>query len=507
MAIKVVRAEKDNREILERFRQERDILASLDHPNIARLLDGGSTDEGLPYIVMEFVDGQPILRWCDERKLNVGQRLELFRSVCAAVQYAHQRLVVHRDLKPGNILVTEDGTVKLLDFGIAKVLDMAPGGDLPATITMMRVMTPEYASPEQVKGEAITTLTDVYSLGVVLYELLTGHRPYHLLSVAMHEIARVISEEEPTRPSDVVTTTEQSPESERGKPPITPEAVSEVREGDPNRLRKRLQGDLDSILLTALRKEPSRRYPSVESLSDDLRRHMENLPVTAREDSVWYRTNRFVRRHQSGVALGVLIALSLCGAIVAMLLEVRAMLTAAQQRLSGRVILGPVNLLWSCIAPTWFGGAVFLTRASLRRAAGALAGGMTFGTIWIVESRIDHLMGWWRNRLATTNQFSVPKLLFLTAVFTGAVYLLVSWRLARRFGRTAVAVFIVVVAVIVAGGNRLLFQIVMPIMTVSSGLLPPLSETTFVSVGLMLGYAVMRLIAGPARNDRFARKS
>jgi eukaryotic-like serine/threonine-protein kinase len=152
VAIKVVRAEKGNREILERFRQERDILASFDHPNIARLLDGGSTDEGLPYFVLEFVDGQPILRWCDERKLNVAQRLELFRSVCAAVQYAHQRLVVHRDLKPGNILVTKDGTVKLLDFGIAKLLDTVPTGDPPATITMMPLMTPHYASPEQVKG-------------------------------------------------------------------------------------------------------------------------------------------------------------------------------------------------------------------------------------------------------------------------------------------------------------------------------------------------------------------
>jgi eukaryotic-like serine/threonine-protein kinase len=159
VAIKIVHAEKDNREILERFRRERDILASLDHPNIARLLDGGSTDEGLPYFVMEFVDGQPILRWCDERKLNVEQRLELFRSVCAAVQYAHQRLIVHRDLKPGNILVTQDGTVKLLDFGIAKILDTAPERDLPATVTMMWLMTPEYASPEQVKGQAITTLT------------------------------------------------------------------------------------------------------------------------------------------------------------------------------------------------------------------------------------------------------------------------------------------------------------------------------------------------------------
>lgn len=508
VAIKVVRAEKDNREILERFRQEREILASLDHPNIARLLDGGSTEEGLQYFVMQFVEGQPILRWCDERRLNLGRRVELFRSVCAAVQYAHQHLVVHRDLKPGNILVTEDGTVKLLDFGIAKLLDRVPRGNLPDTMTMMRLMTPEYASPEQVKGEAITTLTDVYSLGVVLYELLTGHRPYQLLSVAMHEIARVISEEEPTRPSDVVITTEQAAESERGKPPITPETVSEVREGDPNRLRKRLQGDLDSILLTALQKEPKRRYSSVEAFSDDLQRHLDNLPVSACEDSLWYRASRFVRRHQSGVAFGVLIVLSLSGAILAVLLEVRAALNAVPQRLYSSAILGPLNLLWACVAPTWFGGAVFLTRAGLRRAAGALAGGMMFGAIWVVEYRIDHSMGWLRNRLTGTSQpVSIPALLILTVPVVSAVYLLVAWRLARRFGSTAVPVFIVVIAVFINAGNRLLFGTVAQLMTFSSGVPLLVADMGFMSVGLLLGYAVMRLIAGPARDDTFARKS
>jgi eukaryotic-like serine/threonine-protein kinase len=508
VAVKIVHNEKNSSEILERFRHEREILASLDHPNIARLLDGGSTEEGLPYFVMEFVDGQPIHRWCDERKLNVSQRLDLFRGVCAAVHYAHQRLVIHRDLKPGNILVTADGTTKLVDFGIAKLLDAPQTRDLPATITIMRLMTPEYASPEQIKGEATSTLTDVYSLGVVLYELLTGHRPYHPLNAAMHEIVRVILEDEPTRPSEVVTTTKAWPEKELGKQAITPEAVSRVREGDPIRLRRRLEGDLDSILLTTLRKEASRRYSSVEAFNDDLRRHLENRPVNAREDSFWYRTGRFVRRHRTGVAFGVLAALSLFGAIVAMLLEVRAILAAGQQTLSRGAILGPLNLLWSCVAPTAFGGAVFLTRASLRRGAAALAGGTLFGAIWIVELRFDHLMGWWHNRLAATNHsFSMPNLLFLTTVFAGAMYLLVSWRLARRFGLTAVPVFVVAVAVIVTIGNRLFFQIIMPIMTVSSGLLPPLSETTFVSAGLMLGYAVMHLIAGPARNDQIARKS
>src|SRR5262245_17215168 len=192
VAIKLIRPGMNSEEILDRFRREREILASLDHPNIARLIDGGETEDGLPYFVMQFVDGQPIHRWCDEHRLTISQRLELFRSVCGAVQYAHQRLVVHRDLKAGNILVTAEGTVKLLDFGIAKVLEPAAAGDQAETVSRLFAMTPEYASPEQLKGERLTTMTDVYSLGVVLYELLKGHRPYGLVRDAMHEVVRVI---------------------------------------------------------------------------------------------------------------------------------------------------------------------------------------------------------------------------------------------------------------------------------------------------------------------------
>jgi len=288
VAVKLVRPGMTGADILGRFRQEREILASLDHPGIARLLDADTTEEGLPYFVMEFVDGQPIDRWCDERKLKVTQRLKLFRAVCDAVEYAHQRLVVHRDLKPGNILVTGDGNVKLLDFGIAKILRPERAGE-ETTRTLARLMTPEYASPEQVNGANITTQTDVYSLGVVLYELLTGHRPYRLLRAAAREMERVIAEEEPTRPSLVVATTEER---------LTPQAVSEVREGDPNRLRKRLQGDLDCIVLTALHKEPLRRYRSVEAFAEDVGRHLDNRPVSAREGP-------FPGRRRSYHAVGV----------------------------------------------------------------------------------------------------------------------------------------------------------------------------------------------------------
>jgi serine/threonine protein kinase len=510
VAIKIVQAERNNREILERFRQEREILASLDHPNIARLIDGGSTEEGLPYFVMEFVDGQPIHRWCDERKLNVGQRLELFRSVCAAVQYAHQRLVVHRDLKPGNILVTADGTVKLLDFGIAKLLDTAHKGDLPATITMMRLMTPEYASPEQAKGEAITTLTDVYSLGVVLYELLTGHRPYHLLSAAMHEIARIISEEEPTRPSDVVATTEEEPENERGERPITPEAVSEVREGDPNRLRKRLRGDLDSILLTTLRKEPARRYSSVEAFSDDLRRHLENRPVNAREDSPWYRANRFARRHPGGVTAGVAISLSLGAALITTLWGIRVAMEAAQRSLPGRTILAPQIALGLSAMPALVAGAVYFTRAMPLRVMGALAGGAAASAAGLIKFRIDYSMGWWRSRFAEDpnplSLFSQP-VMFLIVMFAGAAGLLAVWRLSRRFGWVGPTAAVVVVSAGAPFRERLYYEKFTHMMTVSWGFYPMVADAALWAVAFALGLAVMRLIAGPARNDRLARKS
>lgn len=510
VAIKIVHADRNNTEIVERFRRERDILASLDHPNIARLIDGGSTEEGLPYFVMEFVDGQPIHHWCDQRRLNVGQRLELFRSVCAAVQYAHQHLVVHRDLKPGNILVTADGTVKLLDFGIAKLLEIAPGGDLPPTVTMVRLMTPEYASPEQAKGETITTLTDVYSLGVVLYELLTGHRPYHLMSAAMHEIARVISEEEPTRPSDVVATTEEGAESERGKQPITPEAVSEVREGDPNRLRKRLRGDLDSILLTTLRKEPARRYSSVEAFSEDLRRHIENRPISAREDSLWYRANRFAHRHPGGVTAGVAAVLSLGAALMTTIWGIRVALEAAQRSLPGREILAPQMALWLSLSPGFLAAGVYLTRAMPLRVAGALAGGAVLSAAALIKLRIDYSMGWWRSRLAENpdplSLFSQPEM-FLIVMFAGAAGLLAMWRVSRRFGRMGLTVFVAVVSAGTPFRERIYYDRFMHMMNVSWGLYPLAADGALWAVAFALGYAVMRLIAGPARNDRLARKS
>jgi tetratricopeptide (TPR) repeat protein len=295
-AIKIVKPGMDSQEILTRFRNERQVLAGLEHPNIARLMDGGTTASGIPYLVMEYVDGLRIDDYCDSHKLSVSERLKLFRTVCSAVSYAHQNLVVHRDLKPSNIFVTEDGVPKLLDFGIAKLLRAEYAGDVLAiTRATVHPLTPEYASPEQLRGEPITTATDVYSLGVLLYELLTGQLPYRVERDTVAKMERAICEWEPDPPSVVVT---------RSTQPITAE---ESRE----KLARRLRGDLDVITLTALRKEPQRRYPSVERLSNDLALHLSGAPVTARPDTLTYRAQKFLGRHRAGAAVAGVIALAL----------------------------------------------------------------------------------------------------------------------------------------------------------------------------------------------------
>jgi serine/threonine protein kinase/tetratricopeptide (TPR) repeat protein len=310
VAIKVVRG-LDSAEVIRHFRRERQILAGLDHPNIARLLDGGTTDDGLPYFVMEHVEGEPIDRFCDERRLTVHERLGLFRGVCEAVQHAHRNLVVHRDLKPGNIFVTRDGVPKLMDFGIAKLLNPDVVGDAPTATGL--AMTPEYASPEQARGGTITTATDVYSLGVVLYELLTGHRPYRLRTREPLEVLKAVCEEEPERPSTAVGRTEERTLVDGTTQAMTAETVSRTREGTPDRLRRRLRGDLDNIVLMALRKEPPRRYGSVEALSEDIRRYLEGRPVTAHKATAWYRASKFVRRNAVGVAAGTALLLLAVG--------------------------------------------------------------------------------------------------------------------------------------------------------------------------------------------------
>jgi eukaryotic-like serine/threonine-protein kinase len=311
VAVKLVRRGVDDDDILRRFRNERQVLAALDHPNIVKLLDGGSTQQGLPYLVMEYVEGLPIDEYCDNQRLTITERLQLFRTICGAVQYAHQNLIIHRDLKPTNILVTPDGVPKLLDFGIAKLLNPEfSAHTLLVTQPNLRVMTPEYASPEQIRGLPVTTATDVYSLGVVLYELLSGHRPYRLHTHTPLEVERAVCEEEPEKPSTAVSRA-GDPASLDSATSGAAETVSRNRENSPDKLRRRLQGDLDNIVLMALRKEPQRRYASVQQLSDDVRRHLEGLPVIARKATLLYRASKFARRNRVAVTAAALIVVAL----------------------------------------------------------------------------------------------------------------------------------------------------------------------------------------------------
>ncbi len=332
VAIKVIKGGMDTAQVVARFRAERQILASLDHPNIARLLDGGTTEDGRPFFVMEYIDGQPIDLYADAHALTVTRRLELFLRVAGAVSYAHQHLIVHRDIKPLNILVTAADVPKLLDFGIAKVLD-TEAEDATGTVTGWRLLTPEYASPEQVEGRHATTVSDVYSLGVVLYELLTGRSPYRVKSRAPLDVAAAVRTAEPDRPSTAVSGNGDHEPGRRAG--VTADRPAATSAGSTERLRRRLRGDLDTIVLTALRKEPQRRYQSVEQLADDIRRHLDGLPVRARPDTFRYRAGKFVRRNRVPLVAATLVGLALVGGTVATAWQARQA-RAAQARAERR---------------------------------------------------------------------------------------------------------------------------------------------------------------------------
>jgi serine/threonine protein kinase/tetratricopeptide (TPR) repeat protein len=297
VALKLIKRGADTDFAIHQLWNERQILARLEHSNIARLLDGGATHDGLPYFVMEYVEGQPITDYCREKTVGITARLTVFRSICAAIHYAHQNLIVHRDLKPSNILITAEGVPKLLDFGIAKLLAPTeaerPGFSM--TSAGLRLMTPDYASPEQVSGLPLTTATDIYSLGVVLYEVLTGERPYRIKTPGVAALEQAICHEEPVNPASVC---------------------------------RQIDGDLAKIILMALRKEPQRRYASVEQFSSDIGRYLEGRPIIARQDTLPYRCRKFVARHTMGVVMGVVIAAGL----TAGLLAVRSQAVRAERR-------------------------------------------------------------------------------------------------------------------------------------------------------------------------------
>ncbi|HEX8251343.1 MAG TPA: protein kinase [Pyrinomonadaceae bacterium] len=295
VAIKLLRRGLENEAVIRRFQNERQILADLEHPNIARLIDGGTTENGLPYFVMEYVEGLTVSHFCSEQNLTIEERLNLFREICAALQFAHEHSIIHRDIKPSNILVTKTGTPKLLDFGIAKT--SANNETSASTATALRAMTPEYASPEQMRGERVGKASDIYSLGVLLYELLTGHRPYNFDSKSPYEIVQAICEEEPLAPSRLMAEGEMP----NAKFKAAERSNGNLKTGKTEHEIIPHAGDLDNIVLKSLRKEPERRYSSVFEFSEDVRHLLEGSPVSARQDTFFYHSAKFFRRHQIAV--------------------------------------------------------------------------------------------------------------------------------------------------------------------------------------------------------------
>ncbi len=315
VALKIIKRGMDSDALLSRFRQERQILANLVHPNIARLLDGGSADDGLPYLVMEYIEGVPITDYCDQHKLTIAQRLKLFGEVCQAISFAHQNLVIHRDIKPSNIIVTGEGIPKLLDFGIAKLLDPQEQQTPEFTMHAAHALTPEYASPEQIQRKAVTTASDVYALGVLLYTLLAGRRPYHFEDRSPSTIEKIIATTMPASPSTTLKNAAVAHDPKKLTENGSPEHISRLRDVSPEKLRRQLQGDLDNIVLKALQKEPERRYASVEQFFEDINRHLSGLPVHARKDTVGYRTTKFINRHHLGFAVAMIVLLITIAAV------------------------------------------------------------------------------------------------------------------------------------------------------------------------------------------------
>lgn len=343
VALKMLKREMNTAAIRRRFQQEREILASLEHPNIARLLDAGATDDNTPYLAMEYIEGLPIDDYCHKHNLDLGERLDLFRQVCGAVNFAHRNLIVHRDLKPSNILVTNEGTPKLLDFGISKILNKEFEQINSATVTRIGAMTPSYASPEQLQRVSVTTSTDIYSLGIILYELLSGHRPFEAKEDSLKDIFQAVLETDPPLPSSMVektvSYTKQIPEEIVQKISKDTDEVQTLIINPENQTKayqskhtapklaylsaQSLRGDLDNIVLKALRKEPERRYSSAENFAEDIHRYQRGLPVTARPNTFSYRTEKFIKRNSLAVAAGGLVIIAIIAGVIATLWQAR----------------------------------------------------------------------------------------------------------------------------------------------------------------------------------------
>ena len=386
-ALKLIKRGMDSEALIARFLRERQILARLEHPHIARLLDGGIAADGRPYFAMEYVDGQPLLHYCAEHGLKLEARIELFLQICAAVQFAHGQLVVHRDIKPSNILITASGDAKLLDFGIAKLLATEFGNEATATaVGQDRPLTLAYAAPEQLRGEPVTIATDVYALGCVLYELLTGSRPYPFADTST--------------PAQALQTLDSA----------RPDAPSKRASANAPVATRRLRGDLDTIVLKALQPEPARRYATVDALAEDLRRHLAGLPITARRDHTLYRTGKFVRRHWLGVSATAIVAIALLASTA---ISLRAARIAREQATRAQTVTHFLTDLFRFADPKGTTGSVRMTAAQMLDAGAqsfdqelhgeptlAAEFAATLGSIYIQLGEYDRAIGLLRRALA-----------------------------------------------------------------------------------------------------------
>lgn len=351
-ALKVIKRGMDTDEIIRIFKREQRLLSQLEHPYITEIYDHGVTDDGRPFFLMEFVEGEPILKYADRHRLHIKQRLVLFRKVCSAVHHAHQNLVVHRDLTPNNVLVTKDGVPKLLDFGIAKVLD-PENFHKQGTITSLHLMTPEYASPEQAGSEPVTTLSDVYMLGTILYELMTGHRAYQVERQNPDAWRKTIREHEPTRPSTVVSKTAEKRLSNGEVLKLTPAFICQARAVELEKLRKSLRGDLDTILLKALRKDPQDRYSSVEKFSEDIGRYLGGYPILARKQSLWYGWSKFAKRHRIALSLAALSFVMVGGFLVAIFNQQRRVIRQQEVATQSLEVLSDFFQMWDPLSENY----------------------------------------------------------------------------------------------------------------------------------------------------------
>jgi serine/threonine protein kinase len=483
VALKIIKPGMDTRRVIARFEAERQALAMMDHPNIAKVLDAGTTETGRAYFVMELVKGVPITTYCDEKQFSLRQRLELFKPVCKAVQHAHQKGIIHRDIKPTNVVVAEydnRAVPKVIDFGVAKATAQKLTERTMFTEFGQVIGTVEYMSPEQAKFNQldIDTRSDIYSLGVLLYELLIGSTPFErqrLREAAFDEMLRIIREEEPPKPSTKLSLSDMLP------------SIAANRDIDPAHLRKQVRGELDWIVMKALEKDRTRRYETASGFAADIERHLKDEPVEASPPSATYRLRKFARRYRGPLAAAALAMIALFAATVFSSWQA----VRVTQQLH----------LFSCLYLAVLVVVSLVTRATARRIAGALAGSITVGMAALGIIALGERVGWWDMAISWEPYFLALLLINITLC---AWVFLITWRIARRFGWRGLAIVMIAAAILGPPRQYWYLQRFPEWGAYAPGMAPVLAiSATYVLLGI-LGHSVMRLVAGPSRADPLA---